>query len=492
MAASGDAPGAGKRLRVFFLPFFARGHLIPLTDLACRLAAARPAEVEATMVVTPANAALIEPTVARAAAAGHAVRVLRYPFPVVGLGEGVECLGAAAAHDEWKVYRAVDLSQPTHEALLREHRPDAIVADVPFWWTTDVAAELGVPRLTSHPVGVFPQLAMNSLVAVRADIVRSGRAAGGPVSVPGMPGKEIAIPVSELPDFLVNDDHLAGLWDRLKAAQLAGFGVIVNTFGDLEEPYCEQYRRVDARRAYFIGPISQPSLATVHRGGDGNVHCLDWLSGKPSRSVVYVCFGSWAKFSVTQMTELAMGLEASNHPFLWVVHSNNSNNGWAPPEGWEQRVARRGMVVRGWVPQLAILAHPSVGAFLTHCGWNSVLESVSAGVPVLTWPLVFEQFINERLVTEVAAFGARVWDGGKRSVRHEEAETVPAEAIALAVAGFMELGGKREKAEVKARELAERARVAVDEGGSSWRDIHRLIDDLVQARASRPEVAQLK
>jgi hypothetical protein len=206
--------------------------------------------------------------------------------------------------------------------------------------------------------------------------------------------------------------------------------------------------------------------------------------------VVYVCFGSWAKFSVTQMTELATGLEASNQPFLWVVHSDdNSNNGWAAPEGWERRVAGRGMVVRGWVPQLAVLAHPSVGAFLTHCGWNSLLESVSAGVPVLTWPLVFEQFVNERLVTEVAAFGPRVWGGGKRSVRYEEAETVPAEAIARAGGPVHGARRGREKAEVKARELAERARVAVAEDGSSWRDIHRLIDDLLQAWASPPEVA---
>jgi len=143
------------------------------------------------------------------------------------------------------------------------------------------------------------------------------------------------------------------------------------------------------------------------------------------------------------------------------------------------------MVVRGWAPQVAVLAHPSVGAFLTHCGWNSVLEAASAGVPVLTWPLVFEQFINERLVTGVAAFGARVWDGGTRGERAGEAETtVPAEAIARAVAGFMEGGAQREKVEARARELAGRARGAVGENGSSWRDIHRLIDDLVQARAS--------
>src|SRR6185312_5596364 len=113
---------------------------------------------------------------------------------------------------------------------------------------------------------------------------------------------------------------------------------------------------------------------------------------------------------------------------------------------------------------VAVLAHPSVGAFLTHCGWNSVLEAASAGVPVLTWPLVFEQFINERLV---AAFGARVWDGGTRGERAGEAETtVPAEAIARAVAGFMESGAQRDEVESRARELAGRARGAVDENGS--------------------------
>jgi len=474
--------GAGRRLRVFFLPFFARGHLIPQTDLACLMAAARPGEVEATMVVTPANAALIAPTVSRAVAAGHAVRILRHPFPDVGLVDGVECLSTAPAHDSWRVYRAVELVQTTHESLLREHRPDAIVSDVPFWWTAVVAAELGVPRLTFHPVGVFPQIVMNNLFKMRSDIIRFSSAPGTVVTVPGLPGKEITIPVSELPGFLVQDDHLSESWEQIKASQLAGFGVIVNTFIDLEQPYCEEFSRVDAHRAYFVGPLALTSCSTVHRGGDSNVDCLSWLSTKPSRSVVYVCFGSWAHFSATQCRELALGLEASNQPFLWVVRSDDGQ--WAP-EGWEQRVAGRGMIVRGWAPQVAVLAHPSVGAFLTHCGWNSVLEAASAGMPVLTWPLVFEQFINERLVTGVAGFGMRVWDGGMRGERAGEAETtVPAEAIARAVAGFMEGGAQREKVETRARELAGRARGAVGENGSSWRDIHRLIDDLVQARAS--------
>uniref|UniRef100_A0A0E0KIX6 Glycosyltransferase n=1 Tax=Oryza punctata TaxID=4537 RepID=A0A0E0KIX6_ORYPU len=423
MADAMDSDGRHRPLRVFFLPFFAKGHLIPMTELACRMAAARPEEVDATMVVTPANAALIATTVTRAAARGYTVHVLCYPFPDVGMERGLECLGVAPAHDVWPVYRAVDLSQTIHEALLLEHRPDAIVADVPFWWATDIAAELGVPRLTFNPVGVFPQLAMKNLVTVRSEIIRAGDAAP-PVSVPGLPGKEISIPASELPNFLLWDDQLSISWDRIKASQLAGFGVTVNTFVDLEQTYCHEFSRVDVRRAYFVGPVSMSSNTAVHCGGDGNDECLRWLSTKPSRSVVYVCFGSWAYFS---------------------------------PQ------------------QLAVLAHPSVGAFVSHCGWNSVL----------TWPLMFEQFINERLVTEVVAFGARVWGGGKRSVREGELETVPAEAVTRAVAGIMARGGDGDKARARARELAERARAEVGEGGSSWRDIHCLIDDLTEAMASR-------
>ncbi|CAN6292479.1 unnamed protein product [Urochloa humidicola] len=380
----------------------------------------------------------------------------------------------------------MELVRPAHEALLREHRPDAIISDVPFWWTTDVAAELGIPRVTYHCVGGFPQLVMNNLFTMRSEIVRRVSSdAGAVVSVPGLPGKEITIPVSELPNFLVQDDHLSSSWEQMKARQLTSFGVVVNTFLDLEQPYCEEFSRVDAHRAYFVGPVAaQPSGSTVHRGGAGNTDCLSWLSTKPSQSVVYVCFGSWAYFSAAQSREVALGLEASGQPFLWVLRSDSTSQ-WAP-EGWEQRVAGRGMVVRGWALQLAVLAHPSVGAFMTHCGWNSILEAASAGVPVLTWPLVFEQFINERLVTDVATFGARVWGGGTRGERVGEYETiVPANAIAQAVAGFMEHGVQRERMEARAGELAERARAAVRENGSSWRDIHKLLDDLMQVRDSR-------
>ncbi|RLN42759.1 hypothetical protein C2845_PM01G28710 [Panicum miliaceum] len=109
---------------------------------------------------------------------------------------------------------------------------------------------------------------------MRPDIIRFSSALGTVVSVPGLLGKEIMIPVSELPSFLVLDDHLSKLWEQIKASQLTGFGVIVNTFVDLEQPYCEELSHVDACHAYFVGPLAQPSCSTVHHGGDSNVDCL--------------------------------------------------------------------------------------------------------------------------------------------------------------------------------------------------------------------------
>jgi hypothetical protein len=186
--------------------------------------------------------------------------------------------------------------------------------------------------------------------------------------------------------------------------------------------------------------------------------------------------------SEAQLRELALGLEASGKLFLWVVRSER----WVPPEGWKEHVGDRGMVVTGWAPQTIILSHHAVGAFVTHCGWNSVLETVVAGVPVLTWPMVFEQFITERFVTKVLAIGERLWPegAGVRSTRSEEHELIPANAVAQALAKFMEPGGAGDAARSRVKELSAKARAAMAEGGSSHRDLRHMIDDLMEARAA--------
>ncbi|CAN6343895.1 unnamed protein product [Urochloa humidicola] len=369
--------------------------------------------------------------------------------------------------------------RPGHEGLIRDRSPDAVISDVHFFWNVDVAAYLGVPCVAFHAVGAFSMLALFKLLGANSVKETGG---GGAVTLAGFPGPGIRVPVTELPEMLRSqeaDRRATGA--RADSMHKRCFGLAVNTFFDLEPGHCDMYvRQGYVKRAYFVGPLSLPSPPAA--AVDHDSPCIDWLDRKAARSVVYLCFGSLTHVSEAQLREIALGLEASGKPFLWVVRSET----WVPPEGWKERVGERGMVVTGWAPQTAILAHPATGAFVTHCGWNSILETVAAGMPVLTWPMVFEQFITERFVTEVLAIGERLWPevAGVRSTRAEEHELIPAEAVASAVVRFMEPGGTGDAARSRVKELSEKAYAAMEGGGSSHHDLRCLIDDLIEERTA--------
>ncbi|CAL5095646.1 unnamed protein product [Urochloa decumbens] len=458
MASSSSAKQSNNKLRILLVPFFASSHIAPYADFAVRLAAARPGAVEPTVAVTPANVPVVRSALERhGAAASGLVKVATYPFPRVdGLAPGVENL-STAGDDAWRIDAAA-----LNEALTR-----------PAQDCRRRFSGSGAP--TPSVIGPFSLLVMRLLDGT----VRDGGSESQVVVVPGLPGPEIQIPVTELPEFLTRPANADDTRNLARAALSRCHGVAVNACQDIEQHYCEMYVRTGSlKRGYFVGPVSLP-LPLAAAGTGGESPCIEWLGSKPRCSVVYVCFGTYAAISDAQLRELALGLEASGKPFLWAVRAD----GWAPPDGWAERVGERGMLVRGWAPQTAILAHPAMGAFLTHCGSSSILEAAAAGVPMLTWPLVFDQFIEERLVTDVLKIGERVWNG-RRSTRYEEREVVPAEAVARAVARFLEPGGTGEAARGRARELAAKAHAAVAEGGSSYRDLRRLIDDLIEARAA--------
>ncbi|KAF6998981.1 hypothetical protein CFC21_015053 [Triticum aestivum] len=481
--ASTETTSSNKKLRVLLIPFFASSHIGPFTELAVSLATARPHAVEATVAVTPANASIVRSLLQRHENGGTPAQVATYPFPAVdGLPRGVENLGAAAQADAWRIDVAAvsdTLMRPVQETLIWAQSPDALVTDVHFMWNADVCDELGVPCVTYNVVGAFSTLAMRHLtLALVSNSNTNIEPEPEAVSVPRFPAPEIRVPTVELPEYLRSQERVDySTYNRLYEVQGDCFGVAVNTSLDLEEHYCEMYAGNGyAKRAYMLGPLSL-RLPSSPEAGDSRY--TDWLDSKPSRSVVYVCFGSLAHVSDAQLDELALGLEASGMAFLWVVRADK----WSPPERWHERVGGRGMVATAWAPQRAILAHRAVGAFVTHCGWNSVLETVAAGVPVLTWPIVFEQFITERLLTEVLGIGERLWpDGaGVRSTRYEENEVIPAHDVARALKTFMQPGGPGDAARSRVMGLAAKVHAAVAEGGSSDRDLHRLIDDLMEA-----------
>ncbi|XP_073148578.1 UDP-glycosyltransferase 88F5-like [Henckelia pumila] len=198
-------------------------------------------------------------------------------------------------------------------------------------------------------------------------------------------------------------------------------GIIVNTFDHLEPIAMKAV--VDGScipdgltpPIYNIGPLIADNAFRNH-GEENEVlkhSCLSWLDTQPSGSVVFLCFGSMGTFSGDQVKEIAKGLERSGHRFLWVVkkprmHEKIKEFGESGgfdvktimPRGFLDSTKGRGMVVESWAPQVAVLEHPAVGGFVTHCGWNSILEAVVAGVPMVAWPLYAEQHINKAALVE--------------------------------------------------------------------------------------------
>ncbi|GMJ10803.1 hypothetical protein like AT3G02100 [Hibiscus trionum] len=158
-----------------------------------------------------------------------------------------------------------------------------------------------------------------------------------------------------------------------------------------------------------IGPLS-----AVNRLGNlsGNFWpedsaCLQWLNQQPPGSVIYIAFGSFAIFDQIQFQELALGLEQTNRPFLWVVREDIiKGNHLVYPQGFMERVGNRGKMV-SWAPQGAVLEHSSIACFVSHCGWNSTLEGVSNGVPFLCWPYFADQFLNQSYICDIWKVGLK-------------------------------------------------------------------------------------
>uniref|UniRef100_A0A3Q7HJP4 UDP-glycosyltransferases domain-containing protein n=2 Tax=Solanum lycopersicum TaxID=4081 RepID=A0A3Q7HJP4_SOLLC len=195
--------------------------------------------------------------------------------------------------------------------------------------------------------------------------------------------------------------------------------------------------------------------------------CLNWLNHQPISSVLYVSFGSLAKLGSEQMEELAWGLKNSNKSFLWVVRSNEESK--LPNNFLEELTIEKGLVV-SWCPQLQVLEHESIGCFLTHCGWNSTLEEISLGVPIVTMPQWTDQPTNAKLVKDVWEIGVRAKQDEKGVVRREVIE----ECIKLVMEE-----DKGKLIRENAKKWKEIARNVVNEGGSSDKNIEEFVSKLM-------------
>lgn len=194
--------------------------------------------------------------------------------------------------------------------------------------------------------------------------------------------------------------------------------------------------------------------------------CMKWLHSKPKKSVVYVSFGSLANLDANQMEEVALALLSSNLNFLWVVRGSEESK---VPSDFASKISDKGLIVN-WCPQLKVLAHEAIGCFMTHCGWNSTLEALCSGVPLVAMPQWTDQPMNAKFISDIWRVGVRV--------RVDESGMVTREEIVACLKEVME-GGQRDEFRKNAVKLKEFAIEAVDEGGSSDNNIEELISSLI-------------
>ncbi|KAJ4958384.1 hypothetical protein NE237_025495 [Protea cynaroides] len=252
-------------------------------------------------------------------------------------------------------------------------------------------------------------------------------------------------------------------------------GILVNSFMDLETSSINaitEGKDFNVPPVYPIGPL----VKGVSNDGVDVHNCLKWLDDQPHSSVLFVSFGSGGSLSPEQLTELAFGLELCQQRFLLVVRSptrkspnanffdaQSTEDPFASlPKGFLERTKGMGLVVPSWAPQIQVLSHASTGGFLTHCGWNSTLESIVQGVPLIVWPLYAEQRMNAVMLAQEMKVALRPAVGEDGIVGREE--------IAAVVKCLME-GEEGKRLWNRIRELKDAAAKALSEDGSSTQSL---------------------
>lgn len=449
---------------ILLFPFMSKGHTIPILHLA-RLLTHRNATV--TVVTTPKNRSFISTSLS-----DTNVSVLELPFPdnIDGVPPGVESTDQLPEISLWlPLAVATKRMQPHFEAALKTLPPlSFMVTDGFLYWTFDSAAKFDVPRFVYYGMSCFAST-VSALVS-DAGLLREIESDDELISLPVFP--RVKVTKNDF-ESVFTDSQPKGLHFEFVmnavAATSKSRGVLVNSFYELESDFFEYWNSHFKPKAWSIGPLC---LANPRSPGVRSGYWIQWLDDKleQGKTVLYVAFGSQAEISEVQFREIKDGLEKSEVNFLWVVRKNESQT----RDGFEERIEGRGIVVKEWVEQREILDHPCVQGFLSHCGWNSVIESICAKVPILAWPMMAEQPLNARMVADEIRIGIRVETGDDGSGRTRG--FVKSENLEKSIKELME-GERGKEVRKNAKELGETAVKAVQEGGASWNTLNELLNE---------------
>ncbi|GAB4860069.1 hypothetical protein Ancab_011546 [Ancistrocladus abbreviatus] len=359
--------------------------------------------------------------------------------------------------------------QQSIQALMKEENGGiiCIIYDLLMYFAQSIADDLNLPSIslrTSAAITLFAFAFPQSLDQLSCLTF--------PESISEEPELE-TMTLKELLPSLKTMTTNAMLTVREAAAEaiIKSAAIIVNTMDFLEHPALERAQTYFPAQIFPIGPFHKMTLNDTSLSNPvlkEAPDCIYWLDKQPPRSVLYVSFGSMASVSEAELHEIASGLANAKQPFLWVVRPGMIIQGRADSNGLLSRTLKemvrgRGCVV-SWTSQKQVLAHKAVGGFWSHCGWNSTLESICEGVPMLCRPFSGDQFVNAKYVSSVWKVGLEL--------EKNEFERIGIEKCIRRLMVEKEGEEMREKAMV----LKEKAGLCLKEEGSSTKCLNQLVD----------------
>ncbi|XP_057871684.2 7-deoxyloganetin glucosyltransferase [Cryptomeria japonica] len=479
-------------LHAVVVPFPAQGHVNPLMNFA-ELLAIRGFFI--TFVTTEwIDQRLLKAASTDAAARDREAKERGLKFRFLSLPDGLPP-DHGRTSELGELYLALRNLGPALESLLTAADSSVppitcIVSDSYISCTVEVAQNLGVPRVifwTCCTANSIVQTNGNVLLSQGHIPVTEDDLKSRDKLITSLPGKIPPIRPTDIVSFYrekhVSETIYSVFLYEARHQNIADY-LLVNTFEELEGgKEAQMGLSINGCPALAVGPVSLPNFLqgknSMFSMWEEDDNCFQWLDSQPKQSVLYVSFGSIAVKSERQLHELALGLEACGYPFLWVLRSDIAEgNSLELPEGFKERTKDRALVV-SWTKQLQVLSHPSVGGFLTHNGWNSTLEAISMGVPMIGWPYFSDQFIDCR-------FSKDVWKIGLdfEGVAADEFKLVTKEEIEIVVKDLMEGCVGKELRRNIAR-FKEAATKAVMPGGTSFENLNTFVEDMHKIAKSK-------
>lgn len=481
------------------VPSLAQGHLIPFMELAKLLSSQG---LTVSYVTTPGSSKRLEPDVQ---SSNLDIQLVSLPLPSI---EGVpleidnsdnvpvDVAGIlfvsshklAGAFEQWLDQQMNNIETPTSSPP-----PVCIISDMFTGWVHSSASKFGIPTVVFHTSGAFGISVMHSVATYTPQKNMDG---DDQFFVAPHLSFDLKLRKLDLPLMMrdPDSDPMQNFVREEINRSMEGQGIIFNTFYELDSLGIHHIRTLTRKPVRIIGPILPPAVFEdgaispeniKSRGKEADIaveDCLKWLDSRNSHSVVFVCFGSQFFLNMKQIRAVAAGLEASGQAFIWAIRIQQMESKPKPkrvdlglPEGFKDRTRERGLIIWGWAPQLLILSHPSVGAFMSHCGWNSTLESVSLGVPMITWPMFAEQPFNSKLLVEHLGIGIQICLDVSSVPDEEEVRR----AVTMLLA---EEEGKNMR--MRSQELRKLAKIAVAKEGSSYTNLRKFVEEMEQLHRS--------